>query len=330
MTEDELVAAIRKVLSGGAPGVEVPVGDDAAVADAGRHQLVLTADMLLEGTHFDLGTTSAHDLGHKALSVNVSDIAAMGGSPRYALVSIAVPGEVEAPWVIELFGGLREAADEYAMAIVGGDTNRADRHVISVAAVGAVAKGRAVTRSGARLGDLLVVTGILGAAAGGLRLTKESPQAVRGALGSEWARELLQAHLRPVARVGEGETLAQAGATAMIDVSDGLALDLSRLCAQSEVGARVDLEELPVAPALRELSGELVLDPLDLALHGGDDYELLATLPREAVDATREKLIDRFGTQLSVIGEITEEGLEAVHPDGTREPLEPRGWDHFA
>lgn len=125
MTEDELVGAIRKVLSGEAPGVEIPVGDDAAVAEAGRHQLVLTADMLLEGVHFDLGTTSAADPGYKAISVNVSDIAAMGGSPRYALCSIAVPGEVDAPWVIELYGGMREAADDYGMAIVGGDTNRA-------------------------------------------------------------------------------------------------------------------------------------------------------------------------------------------------------------
>jgi thiamine-monophosphate kinase len=330
VTEDDLVRAIRRVLSGDLPGVLVPVGDDAAVVEPGKQHLVLTADMLVEGVHFDIGIVSAHDLGHKSITASVSDIAAMGGSPRYALVSLGLPRAVEMPWVMELYGGVRDAADEYGMAVVGGDLSRSEGHVVSVAAMGTMARGKAITRSGARPGDQLVVTGTLGAANGGLRLAKEPPHDVRGALGSEWGRELVQAFLRPVARVGEGETLAQAGASAMIDVSDGLALDLSRLCTESKVGAALRLADVPVSPALEELRSVLDVNPLDQALHGGEDYELLACLPPEAVAPARERLRDRFGTPLTPVGEITDDGLVAVWADGTNEPLEPRGWDHFA
>lgn len=332
ISEDELVHAIRRVLSGEAPGVVIGVGDDAAVVDAGRHQVILTTDMLIEGVHFERAFASAHDLGHKAITVNVSDVAAMGGSPRFGLVSIGFPPDVETPWVMELYGGVREAADEYGLAVIGGDTNRAGKVVVSVTVVGAVAAGHAVTRSGARPGDSVVVTGALGAAAGGLRLARADPHDVREALASDWGRRLVQAHIRPVARVGEGETLASVGATAMIDISDGLALDLSRVCAESGVGATVSFAEVPVAEDLDDLAKSLGgdLDPLDLALHGGEDYELLATLPADAVAAAAEKIAERFGTALSVVGTVTEEGLRAVEPDGTERPLEPKGWDHFA
>jgi thiamine-monophosphate kinase len=332
ISEDELVRAIRKVLSGDAPGVAIGIGDDAAVVDTGRHHTILTTDMLVEAVHFELASASAHDIGHKALTVNVSDVAAMGGSPRFGLVSIGIPPDVETSWVIELYGGIREAAGEYGMAVIGGDTNRAGKVVLSVTVVGTVARDRAVTRSGASPGDRLVVTGSLGAAAGGLRLAQAEPHDVREALASDWGRRLVQAHLRPVARVGEGETLASAGATAMIDISDGLALDLSRLCAESGVGATVMLADVPVAEGLEDLAKTFdgKLDPLDLALHGGEDYELLAALPRDVVDGAAEKLAERYGTGLSVVGTVTQESLRAVEEDGVERPLEPRGWDHFA
>ena len=196
--------------------------------------------------------------------------------------------------------------------------------------VGTVGRGKAVTRSGARPGDQLVVTGALGAASGGLRLATEPPHEVRGALGSPWGRELVQAYLRPVARVGEGETLGQLGATAMIDLSDGLGLDLARLCRESRVGASLRLADVPVAAGLEELGRLLGVDPLDQALHGGEDYELLACLPPQAVEPARERLRDRFGTRLTAVGEITDDDLVAVRADGRREPLDPKGWDHFA
>lgn len=330
-TEDELVAAIRRVLSGQGPGVVVSVGDDAAVVEPGRHHGVLTTDMLVENVHFDLATISPHDLGYKAVVVNVSDVAAMGGSPRYGLASVGVPDSVEASWVMELYGGMREASDDYAMSLVGGDTSGADRVVLSVTVYGEVGSGRAVTRSGARPGDRLVVTGALGAAAGGLRLARERPEDVKEVLGSEWARSLIQALERPVARVGEGQALAQAGATSMMDLSDGLSLDLSRLCRESGVGALVRAADLPVDPGLEELAAVIEAAPRDLALHGGEDYELLATLPPGAVQEAASTVGERFGTALTEIGEITEGSVLLLDtPQEGQQPLEPRGWDHFA
>jgi thiamine-monophosphate kinase len=329
-TEDQLVAAIRRVLSGDAPGVVISVGDDAAVVEGGRHQQVLTTDMLVEGVHFELETTSAHDLGFKAIVVNVSDVAAMGGSPRYGLASVGVSDAIEAPWIMELYGGMLEAADEYAMSLVGGDTSRADRLIVSVTVVGEVATGRAVTRAGARPGDRLVVTGSLGTAAGGLRLAQEQPEEVMEILGTDWARTLVQSLERPVARVGEGQALAQAGATAMMDLSDGLALDLSRLCRESAVGATVRAADIPAAAQLRELAGAQGVDPLELALHGGEDYELLATIPPEVFERVEAAIGERFGTALTDIGEITEGSLVLETADGGQAPLEPKGWDHFA
>jgi thiamine-monophosphate kinase len=331
LTEIELVRAIRKVLSGRAPGVVVGIGDDAAVIDPRPHPGVLTTDMLVEGVHFEIGVTSANDLGHKAVTVNVSDVAAMGGSPRFALAAVAVSPELEASWVMELYGGMRQACTDYGMSLIGGDTSRGDRAVLSVTVIGEVGSGREVTRAGAKPGDVLVVTGTLGGAAGGLWVARAKHESQSEALSSPWGRELVAMHERPIARVGEGQTLAAAGATAMMDVSDGLALDLSRLCEESRCGARVRLEAIPLAEGLEELRDLMEPEPLDLALHGGEDYELLATLPRDAVEQTRELLRERFGTELTEIGEITaEREIVTIGDDGSEDALEPKGWDHFA
>jgi thiamine-monophosphate kinase len=329
-TEVELVRAIRRVLSGDAPGVVVAVGDDAAVIEPGMYQGVLTTDLLIEGVHFELGATSPHDLGHKAVTVNVSDVAAMGGTPQYGLTSIGLPATVQSAWVMELYGGMRQAADEYGMALVGGDTSRSDRAVLAVTVYGRVVAGKAVTRAGARPGDVLVLTGSLGGSAAGLRIAQAGTGDQKDLLSTEWGRDLLGRHERPVARVGEGQTLAQAGATAMIDLSDGLALDLARVCDASGVAARVQLPDLPLAPGLVELAEATGVDPFDLALHGGEDYELLAAMPPEAVDRARRNLMERYHTRLTTIGETTEgSGVIGVRGDD-ESPLEPKGWDHFA
>jgi thiamine-monophosphate kinase len=329
-SEVELVRAIRRVLSGQAPGVVVGVGDDAAVVEPGMYQGVLTTDLLIEGVHFELGSTAPHDLGHKAVTVNVSDVAAMGAVPRYGLASVGLPASVESAWVMELYGGMREAADEYGMALVGGDTSGSDRAIVAMTVYGQVNAGKAVTRSGARPGDVLVVTGSLGGSAGGLRIARAAPDAQKDLLSTDWGRDLMSRHERPVARVGEGQTLAGAGATAMIDLSDGLPLDLARVCEDSEVGARIRLPDIPLAPGLVDLAEAIGDDPYDLALHGGEDYELLAALPPGSVDGARKDLMDRYHTRLTTIGEITE-GPGVVAVQGDREsPLEAKGWDHFA
>ena len=330
LSEDQLIEAIARVLSGEEPGVVVGIGDDAAVVRSGAGEAVLTTDLLVEGVHFERGSISARDLGAKAITVNVSDIAAMAASPRYALVSLGVPADVEAAWVIELYGGMRDVCAEHALALVGGDTNRAELIVLSVAVVGEVAPGRALTRSGARAGEAIVVTGSLGAAAGGLVLSKAHPSKAAGALSESWGRELIKALARPVARVGEAQVLARAGATAMMDLSDGLAKDLSRLCLASGVGARIRTDDVPVASALAAGAGVLGVHPLGLALSGGEDYELLATMPQEAVAAARAELREGFGVSLSEVGEIVDgTGMIAVGPGGVETVLEPAGWDHF-
>jgi thiamine-monophosphate kinase len=329
-TEVELVRAIRRVLSGDAPGVVVAVGDDAAVIEPGMYQGVLTSDLLIEGVHFELGATLPHDLGHKAVTVNVSDVAAMGGTPQYGLTSIGIPATVQSAWVMELYGGMRQAADEYGMTLVGGDTSRSDKAVLALSVYGRVVAGKAVTRSGARPGDVLVVTGSLGGSAAGLRIARAGTGEKKDILSTEWGRDLLSRHERPVARVGEGQTLAQAGATAMIDLSDGLSLDLARVSEASGVGARVRIPDVPLAPGLVELAEATGDDPFDLALHGGEDYELLAAMPPDAVDRARLGLMQRYHSRLTTIGEITQgSGVVAVRGDD-ESPLEPKGWDHFA
>jgi thiamine-monophosphate kinase len=329
LSEDELIQAIRRLLSGQAPGVVLGPGDDAALVEMGDRLGALTTDMLVEGVDFELGLTSAHDLGYKALAVNVSDLAAMAASPRFALVALGLPKDVEPSWVVELYGGLREAADEYALSIVGGDLSSASQIVVSVTVTGEVSNRGAVTRAGARPGDRLCVTGALGAAAGGLTLAGERPRDASTA----WGRELLLALNRPVARVGEGQTLAQFGVTAMIDLSDGLSLDLARLCRESGVGARVIAAAVPVHPSLVELARVLPgVEPLRLAMEGGEDFELLATMPPESVGPASATLVERFGTRLTDLGEILDagQGIVLAGSDGRDRPLEPRGWDHFA
>jgi thiamine-monophosphate kinase len=310
-----LLSAISRVLSGAGPEVVVGVGDDAAVVESGAGQLVLTTDAMVEGTHFSLGTTSARDLGYKAIVVNVSDIAAMAASPRFALCALTLSESVDAAWTIELFGGMREACEEYALWLVGGNLARGSQVSVAITVTGEVAPGRAVTRSGAMPGDRIVVSGSLGGAAAGLRVAR------RPGAPKDGDRPLLHALFRPVARVGEAAVLARHGVTAMIDVSDGLSLDLSRICSASGVGARVESADIPVAAgATRED-----------AVGGGEDYELVATLPDvESVSAARSELSGSFGVALTDIGEIVEgAGVTAVDV-GDERALEPSGWDHFA
>jgi thiamine-monophosphate kinase len=331
LSEDQLVAALARLLSEDEPGLVVGLGDDAAVVEPGTGDVILTTDLLVEGVHFTRDAISPRDLGAKSIVVNVSDVAAMGGSPRFALSSIALTRDVEAAWVVEMTGGMRDACREYGLALVGGDTNRGDVVVVSVAVVGEVAPGRAVRRVGAQPGDAVVVTGALGAAAGGLALSRADHAASAAALSEPWGRELADALDRPVARVGEGQTLAQAGATAMMDLSDGLARDLARLCEASGVGARIELGAVPVAESVRAAASTLEVDPLELALGGGEDYELLAALDPSAVERAAEALEDRYGVTLTRIGTIIEgQGVTAVGPDGREAPLEPKGWDHFS
>jgi thiamine-monophosphate kinase len=313
LTEDELIAAIGRVLSGAGPEVLVGPGDDAAVVRPGSGELVMTTDAMVDGVHFLMDRTTPRDLGYKAIAVNVSDIAAMAGSPRFALCALTLTDAVDAAWVVELAGGMRECCDEFALSLVGGNLSRGRELSVVVSVTGEVGPGRAARRRGARPGDRIVVTGSLGGAAAGLRLASQRSW-------SEDERDALRRSVRPVPRVGEASILSSHGVTAMMDVSDGLALDLSRLCGASEVGARIEIVRVPVHPAATQTE----------ALGGGEDYELLATLPGpDAAVEARTDLREGFGVSLSEIGVIIEEGLIAVAEDGTERPLAMEGWDHF-
>jgi thiamine-monophosphate kinase len=315
LSEDELLAAIKRVFGDSSSQVLVGPGDDAAVAARGAGDLVITTDALVEGVHFVRELTTPRDLGYKAIAVNVSDMAAMAASPRYAVCALTLSDDVDAAWVIELAGGMRECCDEFALSLVGGNLAGGRDVTIAVTVTGEVGpgRGRAVRRPGARPGDRLVVTGSLGGAAAGLRLASQRSW-------TDDERDALRRQVRPTPRVGEAGVLASHGATAMIDLSDGLALDLARVCDSSGAGARVELARIPSHPAATPRE----------ALTGGEDYELLATLPSvDDVAAAREQLADAFGVSLAEIGAIIEEGFVAVDASGEEHPLEPEGWDHF-
>jgi thiamine-monophosphate kinase len=294
------------------PHISLGIGDDAALlAQRTGQQTVVTTDMLMEGTDFILQECGAAAAGRKALAVNLSDLAAMGAKPVAAFVSIAVSkrfGEDAALTVAkQLFAGLLPLAAEFECAIAGGDTNSWNGPlVISVTAIGEVPVGRAWLRSGARAGDAILVSGKFG--------------------GS-----ILGRHLTCVPRVREAQQLQQMNAEvhAAIDVSDGLSLDLSRICAASGCGARIELTAIPVSEAAMELAAQddAIKTPIEHALSDGEDFELiLAVPPHEAERLLREQPL---GTQLTQIGWFTPEpGLTQQLPNGEVLPLQPRGYEH--
>ncbi|MGH2813393.1 MAG: thiamine-phosphate kinase [Actinomycetota bacterium] len=297
---------------------EVWVGDDTAVIRAPSGTIFFTTDLLVEGVHFDLELTGPADLGYKALAVNISDVAAMGGTPRRAVSAVGVSPAAEVEWIENLYQGMRECADRFDMAVVGGDVSRSDCLVISISLIGNPAGRRVIERRGARVGDLVCVTGTLGASAAGYRLLRA---------GSRERPDLLQAHLRPTPRVREVEALRRQLPTAMIDVSDGLAADIGHLCDASKVGVVVEAERLPLV----DLSGvDLDRSPLELALGGGEDYELCFTIPADRAQAAAEAVRSATDTPVTVVGEIVDaaRGRTLVEGGGERE-LEPAGWDHL-
>jgi len=268
--------------------------------------------------HFDLAWTPPADLGYKAVAVNCSDVAAMGGTPRRALVSLGVRPGIEVDFLEALYAGMRECSDAFGMAVVGGDVSRCDQLVVSVALLGNPAGRRVVERRGARPGDVICVTGSLGAAAAGFRLMKA---------GQPVPPSLRAAHLRPVPRVREVEVLRRFLPNAMIDVSDGFAADLGHLCDASGVGATVDAARLPLIDTAG-LAADL--DALELALGGGEDYELCFTIVAERAERAASEVEAATGTRVHLIGEVTEKAAGRVLVvDGTARPLAAAGWDHL-
>ena len=312
-------------------GVHLGIGEDAAVVVPGRNtDLVVTCDAFLEGVHFFADRHPPDSVGYKSLARATSDIAAMGGTPRFFLLTLALPQERTGKWLSGFLQGMRRAARQLSVRLIGGDTTRYLSISISITVFGEAAPGRAITRTGARPGDILYVTGKLGRAKLGLELIRNCPLGdIKGLIRSQ--NRLLRLHLYPRIRTRLGEWLAKHRiASSMIDISDGLSTDLDHLCAASRVGARVWAERIPrvdTASGLPKFARKLKLDPLEMALHGGDDYELLFTVPREL--AKRLRSAPEF-QDITAIGEI-ERGKQIFLVDsfGRAKPLKPSGWDPF-
>jgi len=312
---------------GDASGVAVGVGDDAAVFEppAGR-VLVATADMLVEEIHFRRDWLSSRALGWKALAVNLSDIAAMGAEPHFALVCIAVDPPTTVEYVEGLYAGMQEIALRFGTRIAGGDTVRSrDGLVLSVTVAGSVEPECLATRAGARPGDVLVVTGTLGDSAAGCAALLAGPRAADAVPPA-----VLEVHRLPQPRIAEARAaVLTGGVTAMLDISDGLAGDLRHICEESGVGAEVIAARVPISDACRKAAAVLRRDPLDLALTGGEDYELLLAVAPDRVDAVRAAITGATGTMTSVIGQITPSRCLLELPDGTFAGLPGEGFQHF-
>jgi thiamine-monophosphate kinase len=316
--EFSLIDRIRDLTAQARDDVPLGIGDDAALlrVPAGQ-ELVVAIDTLVDGVHFPRGTDAA-DIGWKSLAVNLSDLAAMGATPAWALLALTLPN-ADATFIDGLANGFAQLARQYRLALVGGDTTRGTL-TLSVAVHGFVPPGKALLRAGAKVGDAIFVTGTLGDASAGLRLVQEKAGV------DARAATLIDRLNRPTPRIAAGLAL-RGHANACIDISDGLLADLGHICATSRVGAEIDASLLPRSSALLDLFGEQA--SRDLALSGGDDYELCFTVPAQQVAAVQADLA-RLGCGATKIGRIVEgHGVQVRDADGRWLELPHHGWDHF-
>lgn len=310
------------------------IGDDTSVtvSDAESYQLA-TTDSLVQGVHFSLDYFEPALLGKKALQVSLSDIAAMGGVPRFFLVSLSVPPELPTGFIDELYDGFKASSKEYSVELVGGNTTSSgDGIVITTTVLGEVPRDEVVYRDGARAGDRIYVTGTLGDSALGLSILKQGLSGAGPGSGSEGSdsaaiAEAVKSHLDPVPRLKAGRMLAKEKiASSMIDISDGLVMDLARLMEESNAGARIEFKALPISKELTKAGADLQ----GLALTGGEDYELLFTVPSDKA-AKLQALKESFDVPITEIGEVTErsDGVIVIGPEGKPMELDSVGYEHF-
>ena len=328
-TERRLIEIIRRAARR-VPAVRVGIGDDCAVLEPTAGSVLLaTTDLLIEDVHFRRRWATPTDIGWKALAVNVSDIAAMGGRPRWGLIALACPESVAIGEAEAFYAGVQALATEQDVTIVGGDTAASPvGWIVNVTLLGEAVRAP-LLRSTARPGDTIAVTGSLGRSAAGLALL-EATAAPAGVPGDARA-DVTAAHLRPRPRTREGQWLSEAGGvTSMIDLSDGLATDLGHLCEESGVGARVDVGRVPVEASVQVVARALGRDTLHWATGGGEDYELLLTCSREAFDRLAGGLVRATGTKLTAVGEMTQAGEGIRYLDACGEAISVRpGFEHF-
>ncbi len=325
--EFALIERIAQIVEHADERVILTIGDDTAVVKPTKlDYTLLTTDLLVEDVHFVLRTISPWRLGYKSIAVNLSDVAAMGGFPDYAVISLAMSPETDISTIEDLYRGMAEVARKYDLRIVGGDVTKSDKMIINVAIVGEVEEENLRRRSDAQVEDVIMVTGEIGASASGLRIILNPKLKTR----VKEASKLEKAHFLPEPRIREARILAKLGINAMEDISDGLASEIRHICEASMVGARINLSKIPIAKGVEkvaELAGERAID---IALSGGEDYELVFTAPKE-LQAEIEKAFADIGEKVTAIGEILDEsqGITAVDWFGNVKPLKISGYTHF-
>jgi len=309
--------------------VIVGVGDDAAILDTGGDELVVaTCDAQVEDTHFRLRHAHPQDIGRRALAVNLSDIAAMGARPRFALISLLLPPMLDVAILDGIYAGLRAEAAQYNVALVGGNIARnAERLIIDITLLGTGMRDRLLRRDSAEPGEVVMVTGSLGSAAAGLLVLEDEQLAAK--IPPESLVGVLAAHRTPTPRVAAGQWLAQHGVTTGIDVSDGLAADIAHICKASGVGVNIEAESLPIQPEVAMIAPLAGRQPQDLALFGGEDYELLFTAPTDRADVLAQELFIATGIEATAIGTMSKGTDLTLFRQGKSSPLHPTGWDHL-
>lgn len=337
--EFDLIRALHRRHGRRTPSVIQGIGDDAAIITSRAGQwTVLTTDLLTEGVHFDLRTATMFDIGFRAAAANLSDIAAMGGTPQHLLAALAIPRTGTSRQVHQLYQGMMAACRPHHVGLIGGDTSAScSGWFLSLTLIGITPPRQALFRSGARFGDFLYVTGTIGDSLAGLKLLSEPRSRAKPhthittALSTRHRKFLIERHLRPTARIAEGQWLStHRFATAAIDISDGLSGDLRHICEESHVGAEIDLSTLPLSTACRAYATARKLNPVDLALTGGEDYELLFTVsPRQRLRLEQTAL--KQGFPLTCIGKIHpfRYGIQILFPYGRRHRLVNTSYQHF-
>jgi thiamine-monophosphate kinase len=311
------------------PGVTLGIGDDtAAIKSREGYEVLVTCDCLVEGRHYLSGLIDPQALGRRAMTVNISDIGAMGGLPLYALVSLGLKAETRVADVESLYRGFLQELNPLEASIIGGNITKTERiNFIDITLVGEVEQGKLMLRSSAEVGDAILVTGYPGQAVAGLHLLQrsQSPQDVQN-------HPLVKAYNIPKHRAQEGHAIARSGlAKAMIDTSDGLLADLGHICKKSGAGAELIQDQLPLSEALNQEAGQMELDPYDLVMSDSDDYELIMTCSAESVPKIISLVASICDISVTEIGRITEakDKIQLILPDGSKRPLTPSGWDHF-
>jgi thiamine-monophosphate kinase len=328
LSEKGIIERIRQQTKSGSGELLLGIGDDCAVIKRGSGFVELvTTDTLIEKVHFDLAWHPPELLGRKAASVNLSDVAAMGGRPRYCLLSLALPVDFTEAWLDQFMAGFMAALTEHETLLIGGDTVKSESgYAISVTVMGEAPEAEILLRSVARPGDLIMVSGPLGNAAAGLEICR------RGLVDENdgW-RELIAAHLDPAPETALGRTLAASGlVNAMMDLSDGLATDLAHLCSESGVAAEIDGSSLPIADNLRDAAESLGCDPMLWALSGGEDYRLLFTVPAADCEKLREDVRRELGRDMVSVGRIVDGKGVVLIDGGKRLDISYHGYDHFS